>query len=94
MNAIDTDSTVQVAKTTKRQVRKQSSPVDDQKVKTAISLSSRAYKQLGIAAVLQNTTQSTLIEQWIWHNCKRYVVSDRGHNEVSVGCTDSVNSMA
>jgi hypothetical protein len=94
MNATDTDSTSPVTKTTKRQVRKQSSPVDDQKVKTAISLSAKAYRQLGITAVLQNTTQSTLIEQWIWDNCKRYVVHDRGNTSDRLICSDAVNPAA
>jgi hypothetical protein len=81
-------------RTTRRQVRKQPSPVAEQKVKTAICLSSRAYRQLGIASVMESKTQSDLIEQWISDHCRRYVVHDRGHIEVSADSSDTVNPAA
>jgi hypothetical protein len=93
MNEIDTVTEPQVAKPTRRRTSKSQSPVDDQKVKTAFSLSARAYKQLGIAAVLQNTTQSALVEQWISDHCRRYVVHDRGNTSDRLICSDAVNSM-
>jgi hypothetical protein len=91
MNAIETAT---VTKTTRRQVRKPTNPELDQKIKTAVHLSPRAFRQLGIASVMEGRTQSDLVERWILENCKRYVVSDRGHCDDRPESADVVNSAA
>ena len=67
MNAIETTAT---SKTTRRPARKSTTPEVEQKIKTAVHLSARAFRQLGIASVMEGRTQSELVERWILENCK------------------------
>jgi hypothetical protein len=91
MNAIETST---VSKSARRPVSKKATPEVEQKIKTAVHLSARAFRQLGIASVMEGRTQSELVEQWILANCKRYVVSDRGHSDDRTNGDDLVNDAA
>lgn len=91
MNTIESSTAI---KSARRQVRKPTTSEVEQKIKTAVHLSPRAFRQLGIASVMANCTQSELVEAWILEKCRRYVVSDRGQCDDRQNLDDLVNDAA
>lgn len=70
-------------KTRKRSAVKAAKPQAADKVKATIHLSLEASQRLTVHAAMLGLDRSTLVEQLIRENLKRFVVSDRG------GLTDS-----
>jgi hypothetical protein len=74
----------------------------DRKVKTAVHLSSAAYRRLSLAAVAKEQNQSSLIEELILAGLDQYVLSVRstapgfaaGKSAASVALTDRPDDAA
>jgi hypothetical protein len=75
MNTLDAPA---AARSTRRQVKKPTTPKVETKTKTAVHLSSEAFRRLGIACVMEGKTQSDLVESLIMTGTRHYVVSVRG----------------
>jgi hypothetical protein len=85
-------SAAQVAKSTRRQAKKATTPKVETKTKTAVHLSAEAFRRLGIATVMEGKTQSDLIESLILTGLKHYVVSIRGQSTGSANLDDQVEA--
>jgi hypothetical protein len=89
MNALE--SPAAVSKSPRRRTAKASPPRVEPKTKTAVHLSSEAFRRLGIACVMEGRTQSELVESLIMAGLKHYVVSVRNGRLDDIDLTPGIS---
>ena len=82
------------AKSLRRPAKRSTAPKVESKIKTAVHLSTEAFRRLGIACVMEGRTQSDLVEALILAGLRHYVVSVRGQSEDRQSSEGLVNSAA